>query len=51
MPEGDAPGERIAAVALNLPLRRTFDYLIPPGLRGQVHVGARVRVPFGNRQS
>lgn len=41
----------IASVALNVPLDRTFDYLIPDHLRGQVIVGGRVRVPFGNRKS
>jgi len=41
----------IAVVALNLPLRKTFDYVVPPKLRGQVSIGARVRVPFGNRRS
>jgi len=50
MPDATSGAERIAAVALNLPLRRTFDYLIPPGLRGQVPVGGRVRVPFARRQ-
>ncbi|MFO7959300.1 MAG: primosomal protein N' [Candidatus Brocadiia bacterium] len=42
--------KKIAAVALNLPLRKTFDYLVPSKLRGRVPVGARVRVPFGNRR-
>lgn len=43
------PADRIAAVALNLPLDRTFDYLIPGPLRGRVVVGGRVRVPFRTR--
>jgi len=42
---------KIAAVALNLPLNRTFDYLIPKPLRGHVPVGGRVLVPFKNRTS
>jgi primosomal protein N' (replication factor Y) len=29
---------------------RTFDYLIPPGVDGGVHVGTRVRVPLGGRR-
>ncbi|MCK4376054.1 MAG: primosomal protein N' [Candidatus Brocadiae bacterium] len=41
--------ERIASVALNLPLARTFDYLVPDALQGQVVVGGRLYVPFGNR--
>ncbi len=40
-----------ASVALNLPLRRFFDYRIPDKLRGSVVVGGRVSVPFGNRKS
>ena len=40
----------VAEVALNVPLRRSFDYLIPQSLRGRVPVGGRVRVPFGHRQ-
>jgi len=40
----------IAEVALNVPLRQSFDYLIPEALRGHVCVGGRVRVPFGPRQ-
>jgi primosomal protein N' (replication factor Y) len=40
----------IAEVALNVPLRRSFDYLIPEALRGRVCVGGRVRVPFGRRK-
>jgi primosomal protein N' (replication factor Y) len=40
---------RIASVALNLALDRTFDYLVPEPLRGQVVVGGRVRVPFRKR--
>ena len=41
---------RIAEVALNVPLRRSFDYLIPDELLGRVPVGGRVRVPFGRRK-
>ena len=41
----------IADVALNVPLRRTFDYLIPEALRGSVVVGGRVVVPFGRRKA
>jgi len=40
----------IAAIALNVPLRRTFDYLIPKELRGRIPVGGRVKVPFGRRK-
>ncbi|MGD2175735.1 MAG: DEAD/DEAH box helicase, partial [Candidatus Brocadiaceae bacterium] len=46
----DRDQRRVAVVALNLPVDKTFDYLIPEKLRGKVEVGARVRVPFGNRK-
>ena len=39
----------IARVALDLILRKEFDYFIPPQLDGQVLVGSRVKVPFGSR--
>src|ERR1035437_4071348 len=40
----------IARVNLEIALRKEFDYLIPPGLEGQVDVGSRVQVPFGPRK-
>jgi len=40
----------IARVSLEIALRREFDYLIPPGLAGQIDVGSRVQVPFGPRK-
>src|SRR5690348_15317734 len=40
----------IARVSLELALRKEFDYLIPPGLAGQIDVGSRVQVPFGPRK-
>ncbi len=40
----------IARVAIDLALRREFDYLVPPHLEGVVEVGRRVKVPFGNRE-
>ncbi|MGH8024675.1 MAG: DEAD/DEAH box helicase, partial [Limisphaerales bacterium] len=40
----------IARVSLELALRKEFDYLIPPGLLGQVEVGTRVQAPFGARK-
>jgi primosomal protein N' (replication factor Y) (superfamily II helicase) len=40
----------IARVSLEIALRKEFDYLIPPGLVGQVDVGSRVQVPFGARK-
>jgi len=41
----------ILQVALPSPLRRLFDYSAPTGARVEdLHVGQRVRVPFGNRQ-
>jgi len=40
----------IARVSLEIALRKEFDYLIPPGLGGQIEVGSRVQVPFGPRK-
>ncbi len=40
----------IARVALEIALRKEFDYLIPVSLEGQVDVGSRVKVPFGHRE-
>ena len=37
----------IAKVVVNLSLDRSFDYNIPPPLRGHVRVGMQVMVPFG----
>jgi len=43
---GDTPG--VLQVAINAPLRSSFDYLPPAGWAPRaVPVGARVRVPFG----
>src|SRR3972149_979456 len=39
----------IAEVALNVPLRRTFDYRVPPEEAERVGAGMRVIVPFGRR--
>ena len=41
---------RIARVVLNVPLRKSFDYIVPDPLLGRVPVGGRVRVPFGPRK-
>ena len=42
---------QIARVALDVPLRRFFDYQVPEGEQVSVaDVGCRVRVPFGERQ-
>lgn len=38
-----------AEIALPLPLRQTFTYRLPYGLRAEAAVGARVLVPFGKR--
>lgn len=37
-------------VALPVPLRRTFTYLAPSNPSNEIHLGARVRVPFGPRE-
>ena len=43
-------GQRIscAKVALDVPLARLFDYVVPSGI--EVRIGDRVMVPFGTRQ-
>lgn len=42
---------QIARVALDVPLRRFFDYQVPEGEQVSVaDIGCRVRVPFGERQ-
>ena len=46
----DSPFRMIARVSLEMALRKEFDYLIPPGLAGQIDVGSRVQVPFGPRK-
>ena len=40
----------IAEVAFNLPLERTFHYLIPPQLAEPLQPGMRVAAPFGPRE-
>src|SRR5580698_10222537 len=40
----------IARVSLEIALRKEFDYLIPPGLLGQIEIGTRVQAPFGARK-
>ncbi len=44
----DAP--EFVEVALPVPLRQTFTYRLPVGLRENVKLGARILVPFGKRQ-
>ncbi|HLM01696.1 MAG TPA: hypothetical protein VK400_11625, partial [Pyrinomonadaceae bacterium] len=46
----DSPAPRFVEVALPLPLRQTFTYGLPLALRENVKLGARLLVPFGNRQ-
>ena len=40
----------LVAVALPVPLARSFDYRVPENLRASLQAGVRVRVPFGARQ-
>jgi primosomal protein N' (replication factor Y) len=46
----DFPFPEYVEVALPLPLRQTFTYRLPVGLRENVKTGARLLVPFGKRQ-
>jgi primosomal protein N' (replication factor Y) (superfamily II helicase) len=41
---------RMVRVALDVPLRHGFDYLVPDGM-GVPVIGSRVRVPFGRRNA
>lgn len=42
------PGNNILRVAINTPVRKLFDYLLPARkLSGQLQPGVRVQVPFG----
>lgn len=40
----------IAEVVFNIPLERSFHYLVPPALRDNLQPGMRVRAPFGPRE-
>ena len=44
------PSSLYVEVALPLPLRQTFTYRLPIGLRENIKTGARLLVPFGKRQ-
>ena len=46
----DFPLPEFVEVALPLPMRQTFTYRLPFGLRDTVKIGARLLVPFGKRQ-
>ncbi|HEY8561579.1 MAG TPA: primosomal protein N' [Pyrinomonadaceae bacterium] len=46
----DFPFPEYVEVALPVPLRQTFTYRLPLGLRENVRTGARLLVPFGKRQ-
>ncbi len=46
----DFPLPEFVEVALPLPLRQTFTYRLPVGLRENIKTGARLLVPFGKRQ-
>lgn len=37
-------------VALNIPSEKTFTYAVPENLQGEIEVGKRVFVPFGNKK-
>ncbi len=46
----DSAEPTLVSVALPIGLRQVFTYAVPPGLREQIRVGHRVRVPFGPRR-
>ena len=46
--ENSTPQAEFADVALDLPTGTTYQYRIPEPLRGQIPIGALVRVPFRN---
>jgi primosomal protein N' (replication factor Y) len=48
-PTSSPPQPRFAKVALPVPLNKAFTYEIPEVMAGDVFVGRRVEVPFGNR--
>ena len=41
---------KFAAVAVDVPVRKTFDYSVPEHLQDHIAVGMRVRVPFGRQK-
>ncbi len=45
----DSPKPEFVEVALPIPLRQTFTYSIPMGMREIIQIGSRVLVPFGRR--
>lgn len=49
-PLAPRPAPRIAEVAFNLPLERTFHYLIPAEWASAAQAGVRVIAPFGPRE-
>ena len=46
----DKPLPKYVEVALPIPLRQTFTYILPDGLQENIKMGARLLVPFGKRQ-
>jgi primosomal protein N' (replication factor Y) len=42
-------GIKLAEVAVNLPIQKTFYYLIPEKLKEKLRIGMHVRVPFKNK--
>jgi len=48
-PDEPTPAAEFADIALDVPAGTTFQYRIPEPLRGQIPMGALVRVPFRNR--
>jgi primosomal protein N' (replication factor Y) len=45
----EKPLPKYVEVVLPIPVRQTFTYSLPVGLRENIEIGARLLVPFGNR--
>ena len=41
---------QIVEVALPVPMRRTFDYLVPDDVSASIKIATRILVPFGTRE-
>jgi primosomal protein N' (replication factor Y) len=49
-PTATSPLPAYVEAVLPLPLRRSFTYRVPESIRGQIRLGARLKLPFGRRE-